>query len=136
MKIALRTFGLIGILIFGTAFWFTFGVPGYVENQAREFIKYRIEKETKEKIDSLSLAAKDSKLGKLAQKLIENNQEEISKIQARLETQMHEKIAAVIAEMGDLDCECRDKYALLIPTQACLDEYFVFQKREMPDSIG
>ncbi len=114
MKIALQTFGLIGILLFGTAFWFTFGVPGYVEDVAKEFIKGRIEKETKEKIDSLSLAAKDSKLGKLAQKLMDSNHEEISRIQAYLETQLHEKIADVIAEMGDLDCECREKYAQLI----------------------
>lgn len=114
MKIALRTFGLIGIILFGTAFWFTFGVPGYVENQAKEFIKSRIEKETNEKIDSLALAAKDSKLGKFAQKLMDTNQEEISQIQASLQAQLHEKIAAVIAEMADLDCECRDKYAQLI----------------------
>lgn len=114
MKISLRTFGLIGIILFGTAFWFTFGVPGYVENQAKEFIKGRIENETKEKIDSLSLAAKESKLGKLAQKLMDTNEEEISKIQASLESQLHVKIADVIAEMADLDCECRDKYAQLI----------------------
>lgn len=114
MKITLRVFGLLGVFLFGTAFWFTYGVPGFVEDAAKDFIKNRIEEETKEKIDSITLAAKDSKLGQIAQKLLKKQEDDIANLKAQLEAQIHEKIASVIAEMRDLDCECRKKYAQLI----------------------
>lgn len=114
MNLTLRTFGILGILLFGTAFWFTFGVPGYVEQAAKGFIKGQIEKETKEKVASLSQRANGTKLGKIAKKMIAANQDEIARIKQQLDTRLHDKIAAVIAEMGDLSCECRNKYAAFI----------------------
>lgn len=114
MKIALRTIGLIGVLLFGSAFWFTFGMPGFVDDAAKGFIKERIEEETKEKIDSITLTAEGSKLGQIAQRLLESKEVEIIRLKRQLEEKAHERLAGVIAKMRDLNCECRAKYAAMI----------------------
>ena len=43
MSYVLRTLGLAGVLMFGTAFSFTYTVPGYVEDIGKNFIKIKIE---------------------------------------------------------------------------------------------
>ncbi|MGR8935576.1 MAG: hypothetical protein ACU837_14470 [Gammaproteobacteria bacterium] len=111
MRIILGIIGLIGVLIFGTSFYFTYGVPGGVEEVAKDFIKERIEDETKERIDSLSLAASESTLRKLAVKMMKGREQEIEQLKIKLQEKAYEKTAAVIAEMRDLSCECRIKYA-------------------------
>lgn len=111
MKYIMRVIGVLGALIFGLALFLTFGVPGLVEGEAREFIKTKIEMETNEKIDSLSLAATDSSFGKLASKLLKGQETEISDLRKKLKDKTYEKTAAVVAEMSDLSCECRDTYA-------------------------
>ena len=111
MKSTLRIVSITGILIFGTFLYFTYGIPGYVEVMGKEFIKHQIMKKTDEKIESLQLNSKDSKLAQLAEKLYQQHQEEIDRIKAQLRSQAHEQLAAVIAEMRDLNCECRSKYA-------------------------
>ncbi len=63
MKVTLRLISLLGVVIFGVTFWFTYGVPGGVENIAAEFVKERIEAEVGKKIESLSLVAQDTKVG-------------------------------------------------------------------------
>ncbi len=114
MRIILRIIGLIGVLLFGTAFWFTYGVPGGVEDIAKEFIKERIEEETKEKIDSISLAASESKIGTIALKMMKGREGEIERLKVKLQEKAYDKTASIIAEMRDLSCECRNKYAKAI----------------------
>ncbi len=111
MRIILRIVGLIGVLIFGTSFYFTYGVPGGVEEIAKDFVKERVEEETREKIDSIALAASESKLGKIALKLMKGREKEIEQLKVKLQEKAYEKSSAVIAEMRDLSCECRVKYA-------------------------
>jgi len=111
MRIILRIVGLIGVLIFGALFYFTYGVPGGVEEIAKDFVKERVEEETKEKIDSITLAASESTLGKIALKLMKGREKEIEELKLKLQEKTYEKSAAVIAEMRDLNCECRIKYA-------------------------
>ncbi len=114
MRITLRIIGLVGVLLFGASFWFTFGVPGFVEESAKGFIKERLEEETTEKIDSITLAAQDTQLGQIAQRLFKDNEDQIRRLKAQLAEKAYEKAADVIAEMRDLSCECRDKYAAMI----------------------
>ena len=111
MRIILRIVGLVGVLIFGASFYFTYGVPGGVEEIAKDFVKERIEEETREKIDSISLAASESTLGKIALKMMKGREKEIDELKLKLQEKAYEKSAAVIAEMRDLSCECRIKYA-------------------------
>lgn len=110
MRITIRTIGMLGSLLFGTAFWFTFGVPGGVEEIAKDFIKERIEQETKEKIESLSLVKKNSKLSNIVKRLSKNKEKEIEALKVQLQSKVYEKAALVIAEMRNLNCECRKKY--------------------------
>lgn len=116
MKYTLKIIGVIGTLIFGVALFFTLGVPGVVEAKAQEFIKNRIQMETNEKIDSLSLATAESRLGKLASKLLKEQEGQVSALKKKLKEKTYEKTAAVVAEMSDLSCECRNKYAQRLKT--------------------
>lgn len=111
MKITLRVFGIVGLLLFGTSFLFTYGIPGYVEKVAESFIKNKVEEETNEKIDSLGLAAKNNKLVQLAARILKNQENKIEDLKQKLKSKAHEKLAAVIAEMQDLSCECRKIHA-------------------------
>lgn len=111
MKVTLRVFGLIGLLLFGSAFLLTYGVPDSVEKVAESFIKNKVEEKTNEKIDSLGTAAKNNKLVRMAGKLFNNQEKEIDELKQKLKSKAHEKLAAVIAEMRDLSCECREIHA-------------------------
>ena len=111
MKITLRVFGLIGLLLFGSAFLLTYGVPDSIEKVAETFIKNKVEEETNEKIDSLGTAAKNNKLVRMAGKLFKNKEKEIDELKQKLKSKAHEKLAGVIAEMRDLSCECRKIHA-------------------------
>lgn len=111
MKITLRIFGLLGVCLFATILYFTYSIPGYVEEVGKDFIKSQIQKKTNERIDTLKLKHGDSKLARLAGKIYEKNQKKIDVIKEKLKNKAYEKLAAVIAEMRDLDCECRKIYA-------------------------
>lgn len=111
MKITLRIFGVIGLLLFGSSFLLTYGVPGYVEEAAETFIKNRVEEETNEKIESLGLAAKNNKLVQIAGKLLKGQEKKVEALKQKLKDRAHEKLADVIAEMKGLSCECRKTHA-------------------------
>lgn len=111
MNISLRIIGVFGLLLFGFFLYLTFSFPGYVEEAGKNFIKNQIEQKTAEKIDDITLSSKNSKLAQIAGKLYQQHQEEIENIKKHLKNQAHESLAAVIAEMRKLDCECRKKYA-------------------------
>lgn len=111
MKIILRLFGLVGVGLFATFFYFTYSIPGYVEEVGKDFIKAQIQERTNDRIDGLKLNHGDSKLAKLAGKLYEKNQQKIDALKGQLKNKAHEKLADVIAEMRNLDCECRKIYA-------------------------
>lgn len=111
MKLTLRIFGILGIILFGTGFGFTYGVPGFVEEIGKDFIKKEIADETNEKIENINFKVQNSKLGKLTEKLHKGHEKEMNELKNILKNNAHEKIAAVIAEMRNLDCECRDRYA-------------------------
>lgn len=111
MKYTLKIIGVIGAVIFGAALFFSFGVPGAVEEKAHGLIKSEIESATNERIDSFSLAVSDSGIGKLASKLLKGQEAKISSLKEKLKEKTYERTAAVIAEMSDLSCECRDTYA-------------------------
>ncbi len=110
MNITLRIISLIGILIFGSGFVFTYSIPGYVEEIGKEFIKNKIEEKTNEKIEKLTINKSNNVLVKFASKLAKKNNEEIKILKEQLKSKAHIKLAAVIAEMRNLSCECRKKH--------------------------
>jgi len=111
MKLILKSIGIAGSSIFALAFWLTWGVPGYVEDAAKTFIEKRIVEETHEQIDAISKKFEGNKLANLAKNFINKNNEQINSIKQQLREKTYENIAAVAAEMRDLSCECRIKYA-------------------------
>ncbi len=114
MNIILRTIGLFGLMIFGLFFYFTFSIPGYVEEVGKDFVKFQIEKQTNQKIDSIQLESKEGKLAKLAAVLYKNQQKKIESFKSQLKNKVDEKLTAVISEMRDLSCQCREKYSKAI----------------------
>ena len=106
----LRILGLSGALVFGLVFVFTFSTPGYVEDVGKSFIEQQVEKEVRERLDIASRMIENKTLGKLAEKLLNKNTDEIADIRQNLDQGLHEKIAGALAKMRDLSCECRKKY--------------------------
>ena len=111
MKISLRLFGLIGFVVFASVYGLTYSTPAFVEDIGKEFIKNKIIEKTQEKVDSISAQKKDSKLGRFVGKLIKSNEDSINVYKEKLKIKAHETLAAIVAEMADLDCDCRKKYA-------------------------
>lgn len=117
MKITLRIVGLSGAGLFGLFLFFTYHTPGYVEEIGKDFIKSKIQEKTDDKIDSIKAKTGNSALAKLAGKIYQHNQEEIDILKQQLKNNANEKLADIIAEMRDLDCDCRKKWAAHIKEQ-------------------
>ena len=110
MNITLRIIAILGILLFSSGFVLTYSIPGFVEEAGKDFIKSKVEEKTNEKIESFKLN-KNNQFFIFASRLMKNNENEIKKLKERLKFNAYNKLAAVIAEMRNLDCDCRKKYA-------------------------
>ncbi len=99
----LLALSLIGALLFGAAFAASVLNPVYVEGIAKGLIKRQIEQRTHEKIDALDARFLSGKAGIL----LRSRAQEMAHAKQQLRAQVPERLAAVIAEMGQLDCECR-----------------------------
>jgi hypothetical protein len=107
MRVSAVVVGIAGLLLFASAFIASFVVPGFVEQAAREVIRFEVEKQVHEKIEALD----DSFLGRQAAKLSGRYAERMADSKRLLEANAPERIAQVIGEMRNLSCECRNKVA-------------------------
>lgn len=98
-------FGIVGFLFFGAAFVASVANPGLVEQVAKDVIRYQVEKNVRERIESID----ERFLTKRAEAIAKGYADEIAISKRQLSEQLPERIAAVIAEMRNLDCECRKK---------------------------
>jgi hypothetical protein len=99
------TIGVIGFVFFALAFLASIASPGFVEQVARNLIRYEVEKKVHEKVESI-----DSHfLAKKAEVFAKNHADDIARTKHLLAQQLPARIAEVIAEMQNLDCECRKK---------------------------
>jgi hypothetical protein len=112
-KAGLRLAGVAGTAIFSTFFAFTYSVPGWVETFASDFIESKVTEEIDSRIDDFDVSAGDSAVSQLAAALYQQNQREIERLKDALKAGIHERMASVLAQIRDLDCECRNKYAQL-----------------------
>ena len=103
LRRAIMLFSLAGSLFFVTAFVASFVSPGFVERVAKELIRQQVEKRVHEKIESLS----DNVLVSKARALARQHETELSQVKDSLARNLPERINTVVAEMFDLDCECR-----------------------------
>lgn len=107
----IKTFLILGTLIYGTAFVYSLTSSEDIEKNTRGFIQEKISQKTHEKIDNIGNKHKDNKLVKLSAKIFKKKAIELQLYREALKSKVDEKLATVMAKMKDLDCECREKYA-------------------------
>lgn len=93
----------IGALLFGAALLASLLDPGLSERMAREAIRMQVEKQVHRHIDALDAGFLARQAGRMA----EDYARQIARAKKLLEEQLPERLARVIAEMRNLDCECR-----------------------------
>ena len=116
-KVTLSGIGLVGILIFLPIFVFTLLDPNFVEHIGRSFIEWKVESEAEKRIDSLQFenTLSDSELvkrllnDKVNEKL-KGAEAQLEEVQEQLKKDAPRIISEQIAEMRNLDCECRKKW--------------------------
>lgn len=109
-KLSLRSIGVIGAGIFLTFFAFTYSVPGWVETFAADYIESKAQERIDASIDAIRPPESENALARLAQSMYEKNQAEIEQLKSNLKNRVHEQWATALAEVRNLDCECRQKW--------------------------
>lgn len=107
MSTTLKLIGLFGIILFGILFSMTYLSPEKVEDSAKDFVKYQIEKEVREK----QKAVAESSVAKAALNIAGKLGLEKDQIQANLDNDLPGKIASIIASMCGYDCEKKQALA-------------------------
>ena len=102
---AILGLGIVGCLIFSLAFIASFAKPGFVEQIAKGVIRFQVEKKVHEAVESIDAHF----LTKKAERFARGYADEIALTKRQLSAQLPARIADVIAEMQNLDCECRNK---------------------------
>jgi len=103
LRISLVVIGLAGAALFGSLFVASYANPGFVEHLAKQVIRYEVEKKVREKVDRIDTEF----LTQRAAHLLKAHSEQIAALQRQLNEGLPQRIAAIIAEMRNLDCECR-----------------------------
>ena len=104
-SLTLRSIGILGALVSSLLFTMTFATQNSIERAGQAFIKYQVEKEVKEKLESTKLTG----VKENAQALSNKFGIDIDKDAQDLEDHLPQKIASVIAEMCKMDCQQRKK---------------------------
>lgn len=103
--------GALGAAVFGFLFALTFHTPQWVERFAADFIEHEVSRQIDRRIDSLQPPTGADALSRMAGALYERNAMEIERRRESLRNQAHERMADALAQIRDLDCACRDKWA-------------------------
>jgi len=103
MRQLIAFLSVLGILVFGSGFVLSFVNPAFVESVAREVIRIEVERRVGEKLEDL----RGTKLAALAERLSGRNAAEIEELKKRLAADLPQKVAGAVAQMRNLDCECR-----------------------------
>ena len=105
----LRSIGVLGAALFGFFFLLTFSTPQWVEQFAVDFIETRVSEKVNSSIEGWKPDAGESVAGRIAGILYEQNQETLDQLKQQFRNGVRETWAAALAEVRDLDCECREK---------------------------
>ena len=95
--------GLIGALLFGSAWLASLVAPNWVEQIGRELVRQEVQKRVGQKIDALDQSA----LVGLARRYGGEQAARAERATRQLREQLPAKVAAVTAQMRDKDCTCR-----------------------------
>jgi len=110
----LRSLGTIGTLLFAGTFALTFHRPAWVEHAARDFITAEVQKQVDAHVAGIDVARDGTALLRVADALARRSSARMDAIQAALREKLHERVAAALAEVRQLDCECRERVAALL----------------------
>jgi hypothetical protein len=94
-----------GMAFFGAALLASYVQPLLIEKAAREIVRIEVERRVGEKIDVLS----NSRVVDLAQKALGKTDEEIVAARRAMANDVPRRVAEVLADMLNADCECRKR---------------------------
>ena len=97
--------------MFALFFSLTFSVPGWVETFAKSFIESEVAKQVDSRIDSIQPQKGEGSFAKFANAIYAKKQQEIDSMKEALKAKVHERMADALAEIRNLDCECRNNWA-------------------------
>jgi len=109
MQSTLRLMGFAGVVVFGLTLVFTYLSPIHVERAARGFIQSQIERQIRDKFGPVRGESRETRVGRLAEAVAQRNEAEIRALRERLAVGLNAKVAATVARMQDLSCECREE---------------------------
>jgi hypothetical protein len=93
----------LGALLFGAAFVLSWSHPLLVERAAREVIRIEVERRVGQRIDELS----DTRIAGFARRALRATRLEIEHRKRDIREQLPRRVANLVADMMDADCECR-----------------------------
>lgn len=108
MRALILVFGIVGTVLFGSAFVLSFSSPLLVENLGKEIIRIEIEHRLGTQLDTLT----GSRMADLAQKALGRTDSEIAAVRREIEAGIPDKLASVMTDMRRADCECRKRNAV------------------------
>lgn len=103
MKTFIRASGVIGTLLFAAVFILSYADPVKLEKSARPFVQKELEKAVHAKLG----LAKKAPTQKIMGLLSNTYKNEANRIKKLIEDEVPERVAAVVSQMLDPDCECR-----------------------------
>lgn len=106
-----RVLSVVGIVLFGAALYLTFSVPGWLEEFAASYVEQQLTERIDGAIDRVRPPTGEGLLGGLARKAFAANESKIEALKIQLRSKTHESMAIALAQIRNLDCECREKYA-------------------------
>lgn len=105
-KYTLRAFGVIGIAVFLPLFLLTFANPNAIEKVGKSFIAWKLSSVVEAKVDSIYVPI-SIKLGSFLNKVAGDKLEGLKQ---KLKDDLPALLAAEIAKVSNLSCECRKNW--------------------------
>lgn len=102
--------GLAGALLFGAAFATTLLDPILVERSARVLLQLEVERRVGHTIDALS----DSRIATIASRTLDRLGKDSESLRQTIRSELPQRVATVVGNMLDADCECRRRIAELV----------------------
>lgn len=109
-RLVLLLIGALGTTVFAFFLMLTFHTPQWVENFGANFIKTEVSKRVNLTINALQPDSAEGAIQKAAAALYKNNEAEINRIKQTVAARVNARMADAIAEIRNLDCECRARW--------------------------
>ncbi len=112
-KLSLRTFALLGLMLFLPFFLFTFAGNQLIEKSGKAFIGWNLQSKTYQKIDSIKLPEPtkfEKMLGVKAKELRVKTEAELESVRTQLKADFPAIMATQLAKLRNLGCPCRAKW--------------------------